>query len=47
MTCSKDGKFGHVRMKKTGSMEIVENEFAHSDWCMQVRMVQPLNVKTK
>ncbi len=47
MTCSKDGKFGHVRMKKTGSMEIVENEFAHSDWRMELRMVQPLNVKTK
>ena len=47
MTCSKDGKFGHVRMKKTGSMEIVENEYNHKDWRMQVRMVQPLNVKTK
>jgi hypothetical protein len=48
MTCSKDGKYGHVRMKKSGSMEIVENEYYNGDWwLMQVRMVQPLNVKTK
>ena len=48
MTCGKDGKYGHVRMKKSGSMEIVENEYYNGDWwLMQVRMVQPLNVKTK
>lgn len=48
MTCGKDGKFGHVRLKKSGSMEIVENEYYNGNWwLMQVRMVQPLNVKTK
>ena len=47
MTCDKDGKYGHIRLRKSGSMEIVKNEFNHNDWCMEVRMVQPLNVKTK
>ena len=49
MTSYKDGnttKYGHVCLKKNGSMSIVK-EYNHSDWSMEVRMVQPLNVKTK
>ena len=47
MTRDKDGKYGHVRFKRSGSMEIVKNEYNHNDWQMELRMVQPLNVKTK
>jgi len=36
------------QMRKATTMEIVENEYYNGDWwLMQVRMVQPLNVKTK
>jgi hypothetical protein len=47
MTRDKDGKYGHIRLKRSGSMEIVKNEYLHNDWQMELRMVQPLNVKTK
>ena len=36
------------QMRKATTMKIVENEYYNGDWwLMQVRMVQPLNVKTK
>ena len=43
LATTKDGKFGHVRFNKNGSMEIITKDFDKDAFEMQVRMVQPLN----
>ena len=42
MTVNDKGQFGHVRLTKQGSMDIVDNDFNHDNWAMMVRLVQNL-----
>ena len=42
MTVNDKGQFGHVRLTKQGSMDIVDNDFNHGNWSMMVRLVQNL-----
>jgi hypothetical protein len=37
--------FGHVRILKTGSLEICENDYNQNNWRMCVRLVQSLSGK--
>lgn len=43
LTVDQNNVFGHVRILKTGSMEICQNEFNKKNWRMAVRMVQRLS----
>ena len=44
ITRSADGKeFGHVRIKKAGSVEIVKNEY--DNWAMQARLAIPVSMQ--
>lgn len=42
MIVNDKGQFGHVRLIKQGSMDIVDNEYNHDNWSMMVRLVQNL-----
>lgn len=42
MTINDKGQFGHIRILKTGNIDICNNEYNHKNWRMCIRMVQGL-----
>ena len=42
LTVNNNGQFGHIRILKTGNIDICDNDFNHQYWRMCIRMVQGL-----